>query len=140
KDEISPVFADLTFGAGGHTFKLLSEKPNAKVIACDQDPDAFENGADLIKNSNLQEKIELLNINFCELPTLLEKRQIKLDGIIADLGVSSHQFDKEERGFSFRKDAPLDMRMNYKNDESNTGAVIVNSYTQDELMKIFFDF
>jgi len=134
------VYADLTFGAGGHSLALICEQKNTKIIACDQDPDAYSNGLAILKSNNLEEKIHLMNINFIELPNYLKENNIMLNGIVADLGVSSHQFDKGERGFSFRTDAPLDMRMNYHDDSISTAADIVNNYSKDELEKIFYNY
>jgi len=140
RQEGEKTYADLTFGAGGHSLSLLDRHGDLQIIACDQDPDAFENGLKIIQEKNYTENINLLNINFAELPEYLSQRNVQLNGVVADLGVSSHQFDKDERGFSFRRDAPLDMRMNYKNSEIYTAEEIVNGYLREELEQIFFEF
>ncbi len=122
-------YADATFGGGGHSAEILKRlSPKGSLMAFDRDADAAANApADrrftLIHN----------NFRFIHNYTLLNNPE-GLDGILADLGVSSHQFDTAERGFSFRYSAPLDMRMNVQGDK--TAADIVNSYTQNELEKI----
>lgn len=124
------VFADATFGGGGHSrhiLSLLSDK--GRLLAFDKDQDAIDNAfADprltLIRN----------NFRFIHNFVLDEGYEEGIDGILADLGVSSHQFDTPERGFSFRFDAPLDMRMNTK--AGKTAADIVNSYSEQELERI----
>ena len=123
-------YADATFGGGGHSREILSRlSPKGHLMAFDRDEDALAQAPDdprfiLIHN----------NFRFIHNYTLLHAEG-GLDGILADLGVSSHQFDTAERGFSFRFDAPLDMRMNRQG--GKTAADIVNSYTQEELEKIF---
>ena len=134
------VFADMTFGAGGHTFALAKTSDSAVVHSVDQDPDALKNGLKNIQELSLESKVILRDMNFESFPKyILENEpELKFDGIIADLGVSSHHFDEGERGFSFRFDAPLDMRMDYDNDEVETAADIINNYSGEELAKIFF--
>ena len=122
-------YADATFGGGGHSRAILEAlTPEGRLMAFDRDADAAANAPKdprftLIHN----------NFRFIHNYTLLHHPE-GLDGILADLGVSSHQFDTAERGFSFRYSAPLDMRMNVQGDK--TAADIVNSYTQNELEKI----
>ena len=123
-------YADATFGGGGHSREILSRlSPKGHLMAFDRDADALTQAPDdprfiLIHN----------NFRFIHNYTLLHAEG-GLDGVLADLGVSSHQFDTAERGFSFRFDAPLDMRMNVQGNKTASG--IVNSYTQEELEKIF---
>jgi 16S rRNA (cytosine1402-N4)-methyltransferase len=124
-------YADATFGGGGHSREILSRlSPKGRLMAFDRDADALAQAPDdprfiLIHN----------NFRFIHNYTLLHAAG-GLDGILADLGVSSHQFDTADRGFSFRfPQAPLDMRMNVQG--NMTAADIVNSYTQEELEKIF---
>ena len=123
-------YADATFGGGGHSREILSRlSPKGHLMAFDRDEDALAQAPDdprfiLIHN----------NFRFIHNYTLLHAEG-GLDGILADLGVSSHQFDTAERGFSFRFNAPLDMRMNRQG--GKTASDIVNSYTQEELEKIF---
>jgi len=122
-------YSDATFGGGGHSREILDRlSPTGHLMSFDRDEDALENAIDdrrftLIHN----------NFRFIHNYTLLHHEE-GLDGILADLGVSSHQFDTAERGFSFRYSAPLDMRMNVQG--SKTAADIVNSYTQEELERV----
>ena len=122
-------YADATFGGGGHSREILSRlSPEGRLMAFDRDQDALANAPE-------DSRFQLIhnNFRFIHNYTLLNFLE-GLDGILADLGVSSHQFDTAERGFSFRYDAPLDMRMNVQG--GKTAADIVNSYTQEELEKI----
>ena len=120
------LYADATFGGGGHSREIMSRLgPGGRLMAFDRDEDALANAIDdprftLVHN----------NFRFIHNYTLLHCPE-GLDGVLADLGVSSHQFDTAERGFSFRYSAPLDMRMNVQG--GKTAADIVNSYTQEEL-------
>lgn len=138
----SLIFADLTFGAGGHTFALSDRLSGSTVYSVDQDPDALKNGEENIKSKNKEGKVHLLPMNFNLFPDWCEKNQMegKLAGILMDLGVSSHQFDKVERGFSFRADAPLDMRMNYKDSSAPTAADLLNTLPEKEIADIIFNY
>ena len=123
------IYADATFGGGGHSAGILRNlSPEGRLYAFDRDADA---AANVLPDS----RFTLIhnNFRFIHNYTLLHAPE-GLDGILADLGVSSHQFDTAERGFSFRYTAPLDMRMNVQGDK--TAADIVNSYTQNDLEKI----
>ncbi|WP_372654920.1 16S rRNA (cytosine(1402)-N(4))-methyltransferase RsmH [Halobacteriovorax sp.] len=133
-------FADMTFGAGGHTFALAGTNENINVYSVDQDPDALKNGKSHIDELNLSERVFLNDMNFEEFPEFIKEThpELKFNGIVADLGVSSHHFDQGERGFSFRFDAPLDMRMDADNDELETAAYIINNYSKEDLENIFF--
>lgn len=124
------VFADATFGGGGHSREILSRLgKNGKLIAFDRDSDALNNAPN-------DSRLILVHNNFRFIQNFVKFHAVEgLDGILADLGVSSHQFDTGERGFSFRFDAPLDMRMNQL--ATKSAADIVNSYSQEELAKIF---
>src|ERR1700709_2398223 len=124
------VYVDLTFGGGGHSahiLKHLGEK--GKLFAFDQDEDAHKNALD-------DPRFTLIPHNFRYLKNYLRVYgATKVDGILGDLGVSSHQFDEAERGFSIRFDSELDMRMNR---QSNLSArQIVNEYDENELIKLF---
>jgi 16S rRNA (cytosine1402-N4)-methyltransferase len=136
----SKIFADLTFGAGGHTFALSDHVSGSTVYSTDQDPDALKNGEENIKRRGKEGSVILLPMNFVEFPEWCEKNQMhgKLAGILMDLGVSSHQFDKMERGFSFRADAPLDMRMNYGDNDIPTAADLLNSLSEKEIADLIF--
>ena len=125
------IFIDVTFGGGGHSREILSRLgPKGKLIAFDRDSDA-------IKNAPKDKRLTLIHNNFRFMRNFVRALGYygKIDGILGDLGVSSHQFDTGERGFSFRFDAKLDMRMNTLGGKS--AADIVNSYTQEELTRIF---
>ena len=122
-------YADATFGGGGHSAGILAAiSAKGRLMAFDRDADAAANAPSDKRFSLIHN-----NFRFIHNYTLLHCSE-GLDGILADLGVSSHQFDTAERGFSFRYSAPLDMRMNVQGDK--TAADIVNSYTQNELEKI----
>ena len=127
------IYVDVTFGGGGHSreiYKKLSSK--GKLIVFDQDPDAKANAWEA-------DNFYFIAANFAYMSNHLRMMGIKhVDGILADLGVSSHQFDIESRGFSIRADAPLDMRMN-KSGELSAFSV-VNEYDERELIKIFRTF
>lgn len=134
------LFADLTFGAGGHTKALLEMNPLFKVVAVDQDPEAICNGQKVLQESGLQERCELLHINFEKFPEEIRARELQLHGILMDLGVSSHHFDSAERGFSFRFDGPLDMRMNVGDKNTPSAADLLNSLSIEELTKIITEY
>ncbi len=123
------IYADATFGGGGHTAAILSRlSGDGRVIAFDRDIDAI-NGA--LKDPRLT----LIHNNFRFIENYARHEDVLFDGILADLGVSSHQFDTAERGFSFRyEEAPLDMRMNQG--AKLTAADVVNSYEADDLERI----
>jgi 16S rRNA (cytosine1402-N4)-methyltransferase len=128
------IYVDVTFGGGGHSRHLLEEiSENAKLIAFDQDADAQQNAIDLEKN---YPNFRFIKQNFRFLQKSLQEIGItQVDGILADLGVSSHQFDTPERGFSFRFDARLDMRMNIR--QEIDAQYVVNHYSEQDLHKIF---
>lgn len=124
------VYVDVTFGGGGHSreiFKKLNDK--GRLIVFDQDPDARKNAWDA-PNFNF------VAANFAYISNHLRLLGIqKVDGILADLGVSSHQFDEEGRGFSIRGEAKLDMRMNQSGEL--TAEDVVNTYSEEELIRVF---
>jgi 16S rRNA (cytosine1402-N4)-methyltransferase len=126
----SGIYADATFGGGGHTSEILKRlSSEGRVISFDRDSDAIMNRPDddrltLIRSDFRWIHNHLLNEGYTE----------GIDGILADLGVSSHQFDTAERGFSFRYEAPLDMRMNQE--ASLTAADILNTYEQEDIDRI----
>lgn len=127
------IYVDVTFGGGGHSREILRHLgTNGKLFAFDQDTDALANTID-------DDRFVLINQNFRFIKRFLRFHNIKVvDGILADLGVSSHQFDVPERGFSTRFDADLDMRMN-QNDTLNAFKV-VNEYDQENLKRVFLDY
>ena len=129
-DSVDGVYADATFGGGGHTAEILSRlSQNGSVLAFDRDMDAIGNRID-------DPRLTLIRSDFRWIHNHVLHQGYKngIDGVLADLGVSSHQFDTAERGFSFRYEAPLDMRMNQEAEK--TAADIINNYEQEELEKI----
>jgi len=123
------IYVDATYGGGGHTSAILEELKEGKLFAFDQDLDAFEN----IKPNP---KLDVIHSNFRFMREQLNAKGItQVDGILADLGISSHQIDTPGRGFSIRFDAPLDMRMN--SGQMRTAADIVNTYPTNRLQKMF---
>lgn len=128
------VYADLTTGGGGHSLELAKRLDGGRLICFDQDKEALEAAGERLKGL----PVTFVRSNFCEMKSVLTDLGIKeLDGIIADLGVSSHQLDTAERGFSFHNDAPLDMRMS---GEGLSARDVVNEYDEGELAKILFDY
>ena len=127
------IYVDVTFGGGGHSKEILRRLgPNGKLFAFDQDEDALANALP-------DERFTLINENFRFIKRFLRFHGVKeVDGILADLGVSSHQFDVPERGFSTRFDAELDMRMSQKNDLN--AYRVVNEYEEQDLRRVFFDY
>ena len=127
------VYVDVTFGGGGHSRKILQHLgPEGRLFAFDQDKDALSN---TIKD----DRFVLINENFKFMKRFLRFHGVKaVDGILADFGVFSYQFDAPERGFSIRFDAPLDMRMNQE--DKLSAKTIVDSYSEEELRRIFWDF
>ncbi|HLN74936.1 MAG TPA: 16S rRNA (cytosine(1402)-N(4))-methyltransferase RsmH [Prolixibacteraceae bacterium] len=125
-------YVDVTFGGGGHSREIFSRLDTGRLFAFDQDQDA---AANIIHN----DRFYFIRHNFKYLRNFLKYYQVdKVDGILADLGVSSHDFDVAERGFSFRFDGDLDMRMN--RDSALTAASVVNTYTEEQLRKIFREY
>lgn len=127
---ISGTYADATFGGGGHTSEILRRlSPEGRVIAFDRDLDAFANKPDDSRLTLVRSDFRWIHNHILHLG-----HKDGIDGVLADLGVSSHQFDTAERGFSFRYDAPLDMRMNQE--AEMTAEDIVNTYSQEDLENI----
>ena len=127
------IYVDATFGGGGHSKEILSNlNSTGKLIAFDQDQDAIE-------NKLLDKRLKLVKSNFKYLNNYLNYFQIKkIDGLLADFGISSHQIDNESRGFSIRFDSELDMRMN--NSQKTDAKEIVNNFKKDQLEYIFKNF
>ena len=125
------IYVDTTFGGGGHSLEILANlNENGKLLGFDQDEDA-------IKNSINDPRFIFVRSNFLYLKNFLRYHNIvKVDGILADLGVSSHHFDEADRGFSFRFDGLLDMRMNTKSPLS--AAVLLNTYSEEQLADVFY--
>jgi len=126
------IYVDVTFGGGSHSREILKHLVDGKLLAFDRDDDVLEN----IPNDK---KFKLIQTNYKNIKRFLRLEGItKVDGILADLGVSSHQFDVAERGFSFRFDSELDMRMNKSS--SLSARKVVNEYSEEELSNLFFEY
>jgi 16S rRNA (cytosine1402-N4)-methyltransferase len=135
------TFVDLTFGGGGHTVALAKLSPDYCLYATDQDPEALQNGYKRIESEGLKERVTLLDMNFESFYSYcIENNICDLDGILIDLGVSSHHFDSAQRGFSFRFDAPLDMRMDVDNDSVETAAELLNRLSEEEIADILWKY
>lgn len=125
------IYVDVTFGGGGHSKEILKHIKDGKLIAFDRDNDAIPDWAD--------ERLIFVNHNYLYLSNFLRYYNItQVDGILADLGISSHHIDMPQRGFSFRFDAPLDMRMNQE--QKLTAKHVVNDYSEADLLKIFREY
>lgn len=125
------IYVDATAGGGGHSSEILKRLKYGKLICIDQDPDAIRNLKDKFAD---EENVIIIKGNFGDIENLLHDRAIyQVDGILMDIGVSSHQLDTKERGFSFHEDAPLDMRMSQSGISAKD---IVNTYEYKELVTI----
>jgi 16S rRNA (cytosine1402-N4)-methyltransferase len=130
------IYIDMTLGGGGHSEAILSLLDKGKLYGFDQDNFAIEKATERLKEYN---NFEAINANFFNAKEKLAEIGVEgVDGIIFDLGVSSFQFDIPERGFSYRYDAPLDMRMDQK--ASLDAYYVVNNYSFEDLIKIFFEY
>lgn len=126
------IYVDATFGGGGHSQEIFKRIVTGKLFAFDVDEDAVKNAID-------DKRFTLIRKNFCDLKSsLLEENVTEIDGLLADLGVSSHQFDSAERGFSTRFDSELDMRMNKQSETS--AAEIIRTYSEENLKMIFREY
>lgn len=126
------IYVDVTFGGGGHSMEILKRLKSGKLIAFDQDEDAAQNVPD-------DSRLTFLNQNFRFLKNNLIFNGItSIDGLIADLGVSFHQFDQPDRGFTFRSDVPLDMRMSRSS--SLTAAMLIKTLDENLLADIFYNY
>ena len=129
----SSIIVDCTLGYGGHSSNILKKIPNGFLYAFDQDDEAIQKANQRLKS--ISDNYEIINTNFVNLKTEIKKRTDNVDGILFDLGVSSPQLDEAERGFSFHKDAKLDMRMNQN--QKLSAYEVVNNYELDQLIHIF---
>lgn len=128
------IYADLTTGGGGHSLELAERLSGGRLICFDRDMEAINAAGGRLEGL----PVTLVNRNFIEMNEVFDEMGIeKLDGIIADLGVSSHQLDDAGRGFSFHNDAPLDMRMS---GEGLSARDVVNDYAEENLRRILFEF
>ncbi|MBX2816587.1 MAG: 16S rRNA (cytosine(1402)-N(4))-methyltransferase RsmH [Saprospiraceae bacterium] len=132
-DDPAGIYVDVTYGAGGHARAILTRlNARGQLVAFDRDLDALENKED-------DARLRLVHSNFAFVDRFLRYYEIPVvDGVFADLGVSSHQFDEMDRGFSYFSDADLDMRMNQNQDR--TAAAVINTYSGDDLVRIFSDY
>lgn len=128
------IYLDGTAGGGGHSYEIAKRLKSGRLIALDQDPDAVKAASKRLEGL----PAEVVRANFVEMEEVLKARGIyQVDGILMDIGVSSHQLDSAERGFSYHYDAPLDMRMSQ---EGATAADLVNTLDEKQLADIFFKF
>ncbi|HEY4797747.1 MAG TPA: 16S rRNA (cytosine(1402)-N(4))-methyltransferase RsmH, partial [Bacteroidia bacterium] len=126
------IYADVTFGGGGHAREILKQLTTGRLFAFDTDEDAA-------KNAIASKQFILIRKNFTELKNSLHEHNVtQIDGLLADLGVSSHQFDSAERGFSTRFDSALDMRMSQQS--KMTAGDIIRTYSDENLKKIFYEY
>lgn len=139
KPQSAEILVDATLGLGGHAEKVLSVSEKTRLIGIDQDAEAI-----VIATRRLEKfgnRVEIFHANFSEIKRVSANAGIeKVDGILADLGVSSLQFDSAERGFSFRFDAPLDMRMNADDDETETAAELLARLSEFEIARIIYEY
>lgn len=131
------IYVDGTLGGAGHSSQILKRLSNeGMLIGIDQDKDALKAAKERLKDYT---NVKFVHSNFYNIDSILEELNVsKVDGILMDLGVSSYQLDEAERGFSYMKDAPLDMRMN--KDNSFSAYNVVNEYTEEELFRIIRDY
>ncbi|WP_454959998.1 16S rRNA (cytosine(1402)-N(4))-methyltransferase RsmH [Filifactor alocis] len=133
----SGIYVDGTLGGAGHSLEIVKRLDSGKLIAFDQDIEAIENAK--IKLKAYEDKVILIHDNFRNIKKSLEDIDIfRINGLLLDLGVSSYQLDSPERGFSYRYDAPLDMRMNQSSQIS--AKYIVNTYSEEDLKRIIRDY
>ena len=131
------IYVDGTLGGGGHSYEIcrrLSEK--GRLVGIDQDADAIEAAGKRLEE--FRDRVTIVRSNYCDMRQVLQKLGIeKVDGIVLDLGVSSYQLDAAERGFTYRVDAPLDMRMDQR--QTKTAKDIVNGYSEEALYRVIRD-
>lgn len=132
------TYVDCTTGGGGHSYEIARRlSGDARLICLDRDTDALSAAKTRLKD--FSDKITFVHTNFSDLGEILDKLQVNnLGGVLADLGCSSYQFDTPERGFSYMHDAPLDMRMD--TDSGLTAYDVVNTYGEDELQRILYEY
>jgi len=131
------IYVDGTLGGGGHSYQICRRLDQGRLIGIDQDADALQAAGERLKE--FEGKTTLLRDNYCNMKAALHSIGVdKVDGIVLDLGVSSYQFDTSERGFSYRFDGPLDMRMDQR--QSLTAKEIVNTYSEMDLFRIIRDY
>lgn len=131
------IYVDGTMGGGGHSLEIAKRLTTGRLICIDQDPNAHEAAGKRL--AEYKDRITFVRDNFGNIADILDSLGIeKIDGMLLDIGVSSHQLDEAERGFSYQQDAPLDMRMNP--DRSFSAYDVVNGYDEDELDRVIFTY
>ena len=131
------IYVDGTLGGAGHSSQIVKQLTSGRLIGIDRDPIALEASGKRLEP--YKDRVTLVHSNFCEMKQVMKDLDIPgVDGILLDLGVSSPQLDDGERGFSYMADAPLDMRMN--NQDALTAYEVINTWSQDELKRILFDY
>lgn len=130
------IYLDCTLGGAGHSSEILKRLTSGKLLAFDQDISAIE--ASRQRLEKISNNFKIYNMNYSQAPRVLRGEGIKVDGILMDIGVSSHQIDTPERGFSYMHNAPLDMRMDRTQDF--TAKDLLNEYSEDELTEIFLKY
>jgi len=131
------IYVDGTLGGAGHSSEIVKRLTTGRHIGIDRDPIALKAAGERLRP--YQDKVTLVHSNFCEIESVLNELNIEgVDGILLDLGVSSPQLDDGGRGFSYMVDAPLDMRMN--NEDALSADTVVNTWSQEELKRILFDY
>lgn len=131
------TYVDCTLGGGGHTHKILTELTTGHLYSFDQDQTAIDFNQEQLAQDIQANRLTLIHANFRDLKKALAEQQVdRVDGILYDLGVSSPQFDDADRGFSYRYDAPLDMRMDQS--ASLTAQTVVNEWPYQDLVRIFY--
>lgn len=131
------IYVDGTLGGAGHSLEIVKKLTTGRLVGIDQDQKALEKSREVL--GEYEDRVTLVHSNYVDIKSVLGQLGIeKVDGILLDLGVSSHQLDTEERGFSHNKDAPLDMRMDTTKDFSAWD--VVNTYSAEELTKILLEY
>src|SRR5699024_2894776 len=126
-----------TLGGAGHSLEIVKRLSRGKLIGIDQDENALKKAGEVL--NEYKDKVELVHNNYENIDKVLKKLEIdKIDGVLLDIGVSSHQLDEESRGFSYNKNAPLDMRMDRTS--SFSAWDVVNKYEEKELEQIIWDY
>ncbi len=138
KPQSGEIIVDATLGLGGHAEAILKNFDETRVLGIDQDTEAIEIATKRLEK--FSDRIEIFHQNFSDIKKVLDQTGVeKIDGVLADLGVSSLQFDSPERGFSFRFDAPLDMRMNAE-DDTETAADLLATLSEFEIARIIYEY
>lgn len=131
------IYVDGTLGGGGHSYEIAKRLTDGRLIGIDQDAAAISAAG--VRLAEFNDRVTIVRNNYCEIKQVLKTLNVnQIDGILLDLGVSSYQLDTPERGFSYKEDAPLDMRMDTRN--TKTAKDIVNGYSEMELFRIIRDY